>query len=344
MTTHKFLSSKTKALVSLAAKSGLIKIGHSLWTNSLTVLNYHRIEDPFKKDIDSFLPNISASPKEFRNQMEYLKKWFNVVSIKDVSNWLTGKGSLPTHAALITFDDGYLDNYSNAYPILQEYGFPAIVYLSVGHIETDNPFYWDLVAYCFKYTNVDSFKFPDQTIHTWKNAEESLRLSKKFIEMMKLLPDSEKQIWISYLQKQLNVSIPNNTFRKLMMSWDQIREMNRNGIDFGGHTINHPILTRVSPSAAYNEIKGSKDKIEEELNCEIDSFAYPNGMKSDFNTEIQTIVAGSGYKTAFTLLNGPTALSEVKNNPYTIRRCFISHSHTLQQFSILVSPFNRLRS
>lgn len=344
MTTKKFLSSKTKALVSLAYKSGLIKVGHSLWANSLTVLNYHRIEDPFKKDLDSFLPNISASPKEFRNQMEYLKQWFNVVSIKDVSNWLTGKGSLPTHAALITFDDGYLDNYSNAYPILQEYGFPAIVYLSVGHIASDNPFYWDLVAYCFKYTNVDYFKFPDQTIHTWDNTEESLKISKKFIEMMKLLPDSEKQIWISDLQKQLNVSIPNNTFRKLMMSWDQVREMNQNGIDFGGHTINHPILTRVSPSVAYNEIKGSKDKIEEELNCAIDSFAYPNGMKSDFNMEIQTIVAKSGYKTAFTLLNGPTPLSEVKNNPYTIRRCFISHSHTLQQFSILVSPFNRLRS
>lgn len=127
------------------------------------------------------------------------------------------------------------------------------------------------------------------------------------------------------------------------MNWDQVREMHRNGIDFGGHTINHPILTRVAPEVARAEIVGSKTQIESQLGETIISFAYPNGMRSDVNSEIEKITADSGFKTAFTLQNGPATLPEIKRNPYAIRRSFISHKHSLAHFSTLISPFNRIR-
>jgi len=334
----------TRQIIAFAFHTGLIRIGRGMWAKSLTVLNYHRIDDPHKKDLDSFQPNISAHPEEFERQMEYLARWFNVVSVGDVVEWLAGKRSLPAYAALITFDDGYLDNYTNAHPILRKFNFPAVIYLAAGHIGTDKPFYWDLAAYCFTHTNADHVTFPDGTERAWKHSGERKQISKSWIEALKSLPNLEKQEWAARLPERLGVSIPDNFFRNLMMNWDQVREMRRDGIDFGGHTINHPILTRIPREEARAEIAGSKAIIENELGESVVSFAYPNGMKADVNAQIEKVTADAGYRLAFTLQNGPTTLREVQQNPYAIRRSFISHIHTLPKFSTLISPFNRLRS
>lgn len=337
-------SSAIKKMTSLAFNTGIIRAGRQFWSKSLTVLNYHRIDDPNQKNFDSFLPNISAHPDEFNRQMDYLKSWFNVISLRDVINWLDGHQTLPPYAALITFDDGYLDNYTTAYPILRQHKFPAVIYLASGHIDTDIPFYWDLAAYCFFHTTVDHILFPDNTEHFWKNLIEREKISRTWIETMKTLPENQKKGIVSQLPDYLNVSIPHNFFKKLMMNWDQIREMRDNGIEFGGHTVNHPILSRISLDQAKLEIEKSKADIERELGKHISSFAYPNGGKADFNVPIESLVAKAGYRAAFTLLNGPTSLQEVKSNPYTIRRIFIGNNHTLPQFATLVAPLNRYRS
>ena len=342
-TTTSFRSSLIRKITKLTYDTGIIRAGRPLWAKSLTVLNYHRIDDLEREGFDSFGPNVSASPEVFNIQMEYVSKWFNVVSVADVANWLDGRQSLPPHAALITFDDGYLDNYTNAYPILRKYNFPAVIYLATGHIDTDAPFYWDLAAYCFFHTQSDHVSFPDKTEKYWKNSAEKYQVSRDWIESLKALPDKEKKEWVSQLPNQLNVTIPQGYFKKLMMNWDQIREMQNNGIEFGGHTRNHPILSRVSLEQARAEIEGSKADIEKELGKQVLSFAYPNGKSADVNTDLENIVSKAGYKVAFTLLNGPTSLREAKQNPYAIRRIFIGDKHSLPQFATLVHPLNRYR-
>lgn len=342
--TNKKRSRLKKSILWLAYNTGLFRFGRQLWSKSLTVLNYHRINDITQPDFDSFKPNVSASPTEFDRQMSYIKRWFNVIGINDLVRWLEGDQSLPPYAALITFDDGYLDNYSYAFPILQKYNFQAVIYLASGHIGTNQPFFWDLAAYCFFHTQCDRVSFPNGTEQRWTTPYQREQVLTAWIEALKSIPESEKQLVISHLPDQLKVSIPNGYFRNLMMSWDQVREIGKKGIDFGGHTINHPILTRVSPEIAQAEIKGSKEMIEKELGQPVLSFAYPNGMTKDLNTEIEKITARAGYKAAFSLLNGPSLLGEVKRSPFAIRRIFISHNHTLPEFSTLLSPINRYRS
>lgn len=149
---------------------------------------------------------------------------------------------------------------------------------------------------------------------------------------------------MSRLPDALDVSIPAGFFRNLMLSWDQVREMRRNGIEFGGHTMNHPILTRVPLEKAKEEIVGSKARVEQELGEKILGFAYPNGLTGDFNAEIERTVAEAGYGAAFTLLNGPSPNAEVKRERFAIRRVFVSHKHTLPQFAALVSWFSRYRA
>jgi peptidoglycan/xylan/chitin deacetylase (PgdA/CDA1 family) len=323
--------------------SGLVRHGRRLWKNSLTVLNYHRIGDPTQDDFDTFKPNVSARPEDFARQMEYVWRWFNVISTRDLVNWLNGGKSLPPHAALITFDDGYLDNYTFAYPTLRKYNFPATIFLTTNHIENDVPFYWDLVAYCLYHTRRESIQLPDGTQQSWGNRLELDHASGKLIESLKALSENEKKGWVARLPDMLDISIPADFFRKLMLSWDQVREMNRNGIEFGGHTMSHPILTRIPLEKAKEEIEGSKARVEQELGEKILGFAYPNGLLNDFNREIERRVVEAGYGAAFTLLNGPSRNVEVKREPFAIRRIFISHKHSLPQFAALVSWVSRYR-
>lgn len=333
-----------RQLMSLAYATGLIRAGRAFWAKSLTVVNYHRIDDPHRKDFDSFKPNVSATPDDFNFQMDYLSKWFNVISMQDLVQWLDGQKELPSYAALITFDDGYLDNYTFAYPILRAYQFPALIFLTTEHIGTDLPFYWDMAAYCFHHTKRDQLTFPNGKIERWSNPQQLAQVEKRWIELMKTLPQAEKTVYVQRLPETLNVSIPEGFFRKLMMNWDQIREMQRGGIEFGAHTMHHPILTRIPLDEVRAEVEGSKSRIEKELGEPALSFAYPNGQSSDLNDKIEKIVADSGIRAAFTLLNGPSSQAEVKRNPFTIRRIFISYKHSLPEYAALLSPINRYRS
>jgi peptidoglycan/xylan/chitin deacetylase (PgdA/CDA1 family) len=333
-----------ESIFNFAFRSGLIRFGRSFNKNSLTVLTYHRIDDPNRADFDTFTPNVSATPEDFDRQMDYIARWFNVVSTRQVVEWLRGEKELPSHAALITFDDGYLDNYTNAYPILRKHNFPAIIFLTTNHIESDLPFYWDLIAYCFHHTNQNQIQFPDGTLRKWNNHTEAERLSEDLITFLKTLSEDEKCAWVKRLPDMLDVKIPVGIFRNLMVSWDQVREMHQNGIEFGGHTMNHPILTRVPLDRAREEIFGSKARVEAELGKETFGFAYPNGLEDNFNEDIQRVTEEAGCGVAFTLLNGPSPLSEVKRQPFAVRRVFISHQHTLPLFAALVSWVNRYRS
>ena len=337
-------SSLKEKLFTFLFQTGMVRAGRGLWSNTLTVLNYHRIEDTARAGFDTFKPNVSARPEEFALQLDYLTRWFRVVSLREVVAWLDGEKTLPPHAALITFDDGYLDNYTQAYPILRERDLPATIFLTTGHIQQDDPFYWDMIAYCFHHTRRDTVAFPDGRQGHWKNETELGRVSNELIESLKLLAETEKQAWVARLPEMLDVSIPAGHFKNLMMSWNQIREMRRGGIEFGGHTMHHPILTRIALEQANEEIAGSKARIEQELGETVHGFAYPNGGKKDFNRAIEQMTAAAGYRVAFTLLNGPAGHREVKRDPFAIRRIFVSHKHTLPQFAALVSGFNRFRS
>lgn len=336
-------SSIKHTALNFAYKTGLIRAGRGLWARSLTVVNYHRIDDPHRSDFDSFQPNVSATPEDFDRQLAYLARWFHVISLRELVEWLDGRKELPPYAALITFDDGYLDNYSQAYPLLRKHKLPALIFLTTGHIGTDAPFYWDLAAYCFTHTRRDHLAFPDGRVEHWSTPEQRAQAGKTWVERMKALPQAEKQVHVESLPVLLDVSIPAGYFQRLMMDWEQVREMQKNGIEFGAHTVNHPILTRVPREQAREEILESKSRIEQELGEPVLGFAYPNGQAADRDQAVETLVAESGIRAAFTLLSGPSALREVKRNPYAIRRIFISHRHTLADYALLLSPLNRYK-
>jgi peptidoglycan/xylan/chitin deacetylase (PgdA/CDA1 family) len=271
-----------------------------------------------------------------------IRRRFNVISLDDLRAWLAGSAQLPRYPALITFDDGYADNFHHAYPVLAAHHVPAVIFLTTGYIERSIPFYWDFAAYCFAHTSTDSATLPVTGSQQWTTDQNRQTVLNEWLESLKKLPDVEKQRHLDALPALLNVSVPDETFAGMHLTWDQVREMVTNGITMGSHTMSHPILTRISLDEAELELRGSKQRIEEETGQKVTGLAYPNGGQSDFSTSIQHIAQKLGYDVAFTLLRGPTSRQEVRRDPMVIRRLFFGHRDTLPRFAAMISGFQRL--
>jgi peptidoglycan/xylan/chitin deacetylase (PgdA/CDA1 family) len=303
------------------------------WMNpeKLTVLNYHRVCSP--EDQQAFFkPNISAIPGEFIKQIEYIQKRYNVISAKLLGDWIAGNADLPKHAALITFDDGYLDNYENAYPELKKRGLSAIIFLTTDYIVSGNPAFWDLLAYCFQQTVCSSINIPEIGEFLWESESDLDRVILDVVQALKELPESRKKLVVSEIINLLDVRVEDSVFSKLFLTWDQVREMAENGIEMGAHTINHPILTRIPRDEAEREIRDSKNMIEAEIGSDVIAFAYPNGQETDFNLDIQRILEETNYLLGFSLISGPHNYRSLKQEKFTIKRIFLSYRDTLGRF------------
>jgi len=335
--------STTNTLLQLFLKAGFFDLQRKLTPNTLTVLNYHRIDDPFRPGFNTFKPNVSATPSQFAQQMDYLSQHYNVISGRDIAEWLRGGKRLPANAAVITFDDGYRDNLEHAYPVLKSRDLPAIIFLTTSHIDSDTSFYWDIVAYCFDHTPKNNADFPLLGNRQWHSAESRKQVMDEWIAMLKTLPEVDKKKQVDQLSEILHASVPDDLSAGLTLKWSEVRHLSDNGIEMGSHTVSHPILTRVPLEEARDELVQSKSKIEAEINKQVVSFAYPNGQYSDFNQALVNCVAEAGYQVAFTLVPGPTRFKSVKKSPYTIRRIFLSYRDTFPGFVGKLMGASRLK-
>jgi peptidoglycan/xylan/chitin deacetylase (PgdA/CDA1 family) len=102
-----------------------------------------------------------------------------------------------------------------------------------------------------------------------------------------------------------------------MLTWEQVREMKKGGIEFGGHTVTHPFVSRLTSEEAQWEMAECKRRIEDELQDHVDYFAYPNGREEDFGQWNKQVLATAGYKAAMTTIWG---LNDASTDPMELRR------------------------
>lgn len=203
----------------------------------IPVLNYHKVDA-------AGIP-LSLTLSEFDDQIRYLaENGYHAISPDQLMGYLKYGRALPDKPVLITFDDGYLDNYKNAYPILKMYGFTATVFLVTAFIGNDDRF----------------------------------------------------------------------------MTWDQVREMQKNGFVFGSHTVNHLPLNNMSADEALAELTESAAELERQLGAKPRYFAYPTGA---YNLKLEELVRQAGYRAAFTIRYGQVG---IESDPYALERIPIYHS------------------
>jgi peptidoglycan/xylan/chitin deacetylase (PgdA/CDA1 family) len=263
--------------------------------SQVMILYYHRINPSNDKWHLKHL-----DPKSFEEQIKYLLHNFDIISLNNL-NKLIINGKLPKKAVVLTFDDGYKDNYKFAYPILKKYNLPATIYLSTGPIEEKKLFWTDEVRYILLKTDLETINLNKLGFYHLGSDEDKIRAASIIISKLKKMENTKKNRIIENLVKLSDVNIPDKLGKQDILSWNEIKRMNKNGVDFGAHTVNHPILTQLTIDEAKFEIQNSKNSIEENLEIEVDSFAYPNG---DYNHKILSIVKKAGFNSSVTVKPG----------------------------------------
>lgn len=259
------------------------------------ILYFHRVND----DNDPFFPAISTSL--FEREMAFLRKHHTVVSLSELLERLAGPVSEPLVA--ITFDDGYRDNYLNAFPILDQYGLPATIFLTTGSMDSDEPLWFERLALGFKKTAQEFVNLEIGCGRLWlRNEQERLNANDKVFGILRGLADGERRARLEAILQQLRVC--EDELRGRMLTWNHVRRMQQRRIDFGGHTVTHPFLSRLSSDRFHWEISECKRRIEQEAQRPVEYLAYPNGREEDFGAMNKALVRDAGYRAAVTTIWG----------------------------------------
>ncbi len=282
------------------------------------VINYHRIVCESLGYHD-----IAVSPAIFRSHLEYMVgRGFRFLSLQEYQAYLEGQLALECDSVLLTFDDGYRDNYESAFPILDELGIPAVVFLCTGSIQTPELLWWDRVVRVVRSlrhagtTSIDADA--DIPKRAFEMLEQSLqggdrRASIRIARMIDWLKDRSASSREDILLALERVA-PDMADEGLMLTWDMVREMQAGGIAFGAHSVTHPIFSELTPQAARYEIVESKRCIEDRLGLPVTAFAYPYGKHGYFDTSTVVALREAGIKWAYTTENGVNTRSRIRTH------------------------------
>lgn len=282
---------------------------------------YHKVTAQYC----NFIPTLDI--KIFAKQINLIRKLYDIISIDDILTERIKKGRKTK--LIVTFDDGYRCIYKYAYPILNKYKIPATVFLTVQSIEENTPIWPDLIIYYIKSTKE---RLLELIIEQRKlsldlsSTEKKLKAIKLVKDIFKKIPSQQRLLLTDELKKQLEVDNPREEILN-MLSWDEIKEMSKHLITFGGHTMTHPILSQMSFNDVKSEVLESKKIIENKIGKPIFTFAYPNGESGDFNEAIKHILKESDYKLACTTIFGS---NNFNSDPYVLKRVYTSGDSLLK--------------
>lgn len=210
----------------------------SRFSYHIPILGYHRV-GPARPD---HVPTVSA--EAFERQLSWLARWrYQVISFGEVVSKMERSQAMPKRSTVITFDDGYEETYSIAWPLLKRFGFPAIVFITPTEVST-----------------------------------------------------------------------------KGFATWQQLKEMSRDGFAIGSHTMHHSYLTDTPQERLPEEIIGSKRAIEERLGDPVEFLSYPIG---GYTAKAQEVAKEAGYRAACTTNRG---VSYALSDRFAIRRVKITDS------------------
>lgn len=292
--------------------------------NGLYCFNYHRIGDCTRTQFD---PNIySCSAQQFKKQLQFIKKYFQVIALDEALLLAENKLPLSRRYALITFDDGYIDNYEEAYPILKEEKISAVFFIPTDYVDSNIIPWWDEIAWMLKNTTKKEFSFGESgTFYLYGSALDNI--IRNFLTMIKSDPRTMGEKMLELKTKLGCEYKVDPKDPSLFVSWAQLKEMKFGGMAIGSHTCSHRILTHIDKEDQLLELAQSKQCLEQYLGCDIDAVAYPVGQSNAFNNEICEMTEKLGYKVGFTFTNAVNDLPI--NNRYKVSRLGIDNHPSL---------------
>ena len=288
----------------------------------LQVFIFHRV----LAKPDSLLPG-EPDAKQFDWMVRLIGRNFNVLPFGRAVSLLKS-GSLPKAAACITFDDGYKDNFSVALPILQRHGLSATFFIATSFLGGGRMWNDDIIEAIRLLPNetVDLKEFGlDQ--HDLTTPTNRVNAIGTILGKLKYQPHDQRQAMARKIARHAGVDDQSG----LMMSADDVRAMRAAGMELGGHTHSHPILTSLTDDDAYSEITCGKIELETILAEPVKVFAYPNGnTQLDLSSQHIEMLRQAGFIAAATTQQ---AIATVQTDPFMMPR-FTPWDRTPARFGI----------
>jgi len=261
----------------------------------LIILNYHNFSkyNNYKIKRGHILETGYAA--NFEKQIRFLKKQFGFCYPDD---FFAGKCK-PGISVLITFDDGYKDNYDFALPILKKYDAAAVFFITTNFIGSTNWLWHDMVRYLVVTGKINE----NEAEHQLKRINQGFPVDKEFKNKIEtLFPETPK---------------------RLMMNWEEVKQLAKNGFVIGSHTANHKVLSSFDKNEQQNEIETSINEIKQNLQIKTEHFAFPNGL---YNETTLDILKNNKIKYAYTTEDG---FNQPGNSKIQLKRIGINASDSI---------------
>lgn len=263
----------------------------------LSILIFHRVlqvRDPLRPG--------EPSVQDFERFISYLSRNFNVLPLCEAVALLREE-RLPRRSCSITFDDGYADNLANALPILEKYHLPATVFIATGYLDGGRMFNDDVID-AIAQTRGQSLDLHglDLGVRDVATAQGKQLAIDAILQRLKCQPPEQRSKVVATLLELTECdTLPND----IMLTSEQVFELSSRGIEIGGHTVNHPILTSLEDDMAYSEIAVGKQNLEKIIGKPVRSFAYPNGKPhQDYAARHVAMVKELGFDLAVSTAHG----------------------------------------
>lgn len=308
--------------------------GHVFPWSGVLVLNYHRVSNDEQSIFDRGLR--SSAIDAFADQVRFCKRHFDVIAPGDLPDVLAHRRG---RYVLITFDDGYRDNYEVAFPIVKTMGVPATFFVATGFIDTPRVPWWDDIAWMVRSSRrraaVLPRWFPEPVPFDEPDRERAIRT---LLRAYKAMSTDRTEAFLQDIEEAIGAERHDpHACDHWWMTWDMLRDMQASGMTIGGHTVNHPVLARACRTIQQREIEGCSQRLARELGQPMRYFSYPVGGCGSFDAITRECLRQVGVQYAFSYYSGYRRFADWDD--YDVLRVPVEAHMTLDWFrSILLLP------
>jgi peptidoglycan/xylan/chitin deacetylase (PgdA/CDA1 family) len=265
------------------------------------ILMFHRICDDAGRIRVPGAANIEYPPAKFACLLDQLQNaGYQFISLDELSGILLTRNKVPEFI-VITFDDGYADNFTTAYPILKERNIPFSIYVTASFPDEKAVIWWYILEDMINQNRVIEFGYKGKEYRFDTSNPEGKQQFGSSVRM--LMKSSSIEDLLALVQKvMIDQGIdPLQKVRELSLSWDQLKILSKEPLaTIGAHTMNHLLLKELPVELAKEEIYSGRSILEEKLGVKVHHFAYPFGGKAAAGSREFQIVREAGFKTATT--------------------------------------------
>lgn len=292
----------------------------------LRVLVYHRVVDPAADPIDGDPNIISATPEAFGEQMRLLARHYAPVGAADLEMSLRGGPPLPPRGVLVTFDDGYRDFATHAWPALKANGVPVILFMPTAYPGRPRLFWWDEVWQMLERSLRRKVSIPGIGRVDLRTRHERLGLMAILRQRMRPMAPKALDVFMGDLRDILDVTIDPVS---AVLTWDELRALAREGVTVASHGRAHASMSALSDQEIVEDIEGSQADLVRELGTRPTTFSYPFGH---YDARASAVLRAQGFTVAFATGAGRNPVPVV--DAFSMRRQSVNLEHSLSRVQL----------